>query len=155
MKKINILFIILFIFNSCRLPCNNNHDLEVVNKKPELNFLVGNYIIDYENKRGINNTNEIKLAVNPDSTFTLYNYPIGKIDQSILRNVVKDTLLGTWHSNYLNTKYTASFGINYSKDSELNYYPRSWSVYKKENKAVLAIEFDDPDQCNYIRFVKQ
>jgi hypothetical protein len=154
MQKISVLLIALIMLISCRLPCNNSEDLEIVNKKSELKFLTGNYVVDNQNKRGIDYVNEIKLTVNVDSTYILYNYPIGTIDQSSIKNAVKDTILGTWHSNYLDTYYTASFSINYSKNPELNYYPRSWSVYKKDNKPVLVVEFDDPDLCYYMRFIK-
>lgn len=155
MKKVNILFIILFVLNGCRLPCYTSNDLEIVDEKPELNFLVGNYIVDYENKRGIDNTNKINLKLYADSTFILYNYPVGKIDLLDSRNDIRDTLKGNWKSNYLDLYDTASFRIYYNKNYGFNYIPRSWSVYKKENKAVLVIEFDDPDKCYYMRFVKQ
>lgn len=155
MKTVIILFIILFVFNGCRLPCYTSSDLEIVDEKPELNFLVGNYIVDYENKRGIDDTNKIKLTINADSTFTLHNYPVGKIDLLDLKNDIRDTLTGSWNSNFFSSDTTSSFLFKYNKEYNLKYYPISWSVYKKENKAVLVVEFDDPDQCYYMRFVKQ
>ncbi len=154
MKTVNILFIILFVFNGCRLPCYTSSDLEIIDKKPELNFLVGNYIVDYKNKRGIDDTNKIKLTINTDSTFNLYNYPVGKIDLLELKNDTRDTLTGTWYANYFDFNPTSSLSIFYNKKYDLE-LSRPWSVYKKENKAVLVVEFDDPDQCYYMRFVKQ
>lgn len=154
MQKIIMVFIASTILHSCRLPCDTRGDLEIIDKKPKLNFLVGKYIVDYENKRGVDNTNDIKLNINADSTFILYNYPVGLIDLLDVKNEIRDTINGTWYSNYFDFNQTSSFSIFYNKGANLKPC-RSWSVYKKDNKAVLVVEFDDPDQCYYMRFIKQ
>jgi hypothetical protein len=153
-KNLSFLIIPIITICSCRLPCNNNDDLTQVNKKPSLEFLAGNYKVDNLNKHGIKNTDNIKLTINLDSTIIFYNYPIEIIDQTVLKVTNKDTIVGTWLSNYYDEDETSSFIITYNKEYNLNYYPRSWSVYIKDNKPVLVVEFDDPDQCYYMRFIK-
>ena len=160
--KIGIYIIIILIsISSCTLiPCGWDSDLDLVEKKPENEFLIGNYKLDERTLKyiqGYENSQSAELNIKSDGTFEMRNTPKRTFDFMSNYNS-RDTIvdaIGKWKANF--SKGTAELNVNVQFDStktDLTDFWTSWKIYEKDKKAIIFIIVGDPDNCSSARFEK-
>ena len=154
--------IILTSISSCSLiPCGWDSDLNLIEKKPQTEFLVGKYKLDERTLKyiqGYENAISAELNIKSDGTFEMRNVPKGTLDfmgyyYSMDTNV---NATGNWKTNY--RKGTAELNVSVKFDStktDLTDFGTSWRIYEKDDKPIVFIMVGDPDECSAARFEKK
>lgn len=120
--KIGIFIITtLTAISSCTLiPCGWDSDLNLVEKSPKNEFLIGNYKLDertIKHIQGYENSQSAELKIKSNGTFEMLNTPKRTFDFMSNYNS-KDTVVdasGKWKTSY--KKGTAELNVNVEFDS--------------------------------------
>ena len=156
---LGLYLLILLTISSCTLiPCGWDSDLNTIEEKPQVEFLIGKYKLDDRTLKyiqGYQNAQNAELNIKPDSTFEMRKVPKGTLDfmgyyKSMDINVDAS---GTWKTSF--DKGTAELIVNIEFDStktDLTDFWTTWRIYEKDEKPVIFIMIGDPDECAAARF---
>lgn len=153
--------IILTLITNCTLiPCDWDSDLNLVEKKPQDKFIIGKYKLDkrtLKKIKGYENSQNTELIINTDGTFEVKNTPKGIMHFMRFENSdeINTTSTGEWKSSY--NKGTAQLHVSIKCDTTntgVTGFGALWRIYEKNNKAVIFIMVDNPDECTAVRFEK-
>ena len=155
-----IITILTTILICTLIPCGWDSDLDLVEKNPKNEFMIGKYKLDertVEYIPGYENFQNAELNIKSDGTFEMRNIPKRTFDFTSNYNSNNDVVdaIGKWKTSY--NKGTAELNVNVQFDSiktDLTDFWTSWRIYEKDGKAVVFIIVGDPDSCSAARFEK-
>ncbi len=145
--------IIIFFYGCSITPCSTSKGLKAINIEIDKSFLYGVYSLESTNNFNYFD-NESKIILHKNGDLEIINFsrrifnsidPKGKIN-----------IGGKWDVHYnsdtMENKLTLT--LRFNKKYKIEDMLSSFDLYLKNDKPVMLFNFGDPDECNYLRFIK-